>query len=224
MDFKALFESLPLVIRLFVPGFVFLGIFRFYNPPKQEKFESTAVTSLVLSYIFSLIAGWIVHWRKWPDTVISEISLVLAGVCALVAVKIQTFKWLDRIVVWFGRVSLNNHFWERFLDKNAPLEVRFYCQFNNQDAMISGMIEFYEVSDDGECRIALKKYTVSYPEGEPYSVTSDQEPLKLYINTKDIHGLEVFPKPPEGQGEEGKSKEKKSKEEKLKEKKNKKKK
>lgn len=57
MDFKALFESLPDLLKLFVPGFVFIKTLCFFGKSKSDSFEGTAVASVTISYILNLAVG-----------------------------------------------------------------------------------------------------------------------------------------------------------------------
>lgn len=50
---------------------------------------------------------------------------------------------------------------------------------------------FFDVCEDGECSIALVNYVVTYDNGNKYKLGKrDDEPI-LYLNTRNVHGLEV---------------------------------
>lgn len=195
MDFEGFFKSFSLILELFVPGFVFVKTFCFFGKPSSDSFESTAVTSLVISYIFKLIVDLLETFIKMSDLVANAIAIVLAFVCSLIIVKIKVSGCLNFFTGWIGRVTVSENFWQEIFDVNKGSTIRFFTEYNNLDVMITGDVKRFDICDDGECCIALENYTVEYCEGdcegEIYAPKAENNGPVMYVNTRDIHGLEV---------------------------------
>ena len=191
MDFKALFEALPDIIKLFVPGFVCIKTYSLFVDTKTDSFESIAVSSLAISYIFSLITQIICKWIPVLGTAENLLAVGLAFICALILVIIKKTDKLREVMRFIGGVSGNDSIWLDIFDRNKGAWLRCFARFNNEDVIIEGTVKYYEPCEDGECSIALVNYTVKYPNGNVYKLGKrDDEPV-MYINTRNIHGLEV---------------------------------
>lgn len=191
MDFKALFESLPEILALFVPGFVFIKTFCFFGKAKSDSFEGTAVASVTISYVINLVVDLVAKVIKMSDAVFEIIAVLLAFVCALVIVKLKTSGTLKSSLKWIGKVSDSDNIWQDIFNLNKGSRIRCFSRFNNQDVMIEGDVKYFDICEDGECSIALVNYIVTYDNGNKYKLGKrDDEPI-MYLNTRNIHGLEV---------------------------------
>lgn len=191
MDFKALFESLPNIFTLFVPGFVFIKTFNFFGKSKSDAFESTAVSSLAISYVLNLVVGLCATVTKIPDTILEIISVLLAFILALILVKLKTAGVLKRSLKWIGKVSDSDNIWQDIFDRNKGSRIRCYSRFKNEDVMIEGDVKYFDMCEDGECSIALINYVVTYNNGNKYKLGKRDDAPILYLNTRNVHGLEV---------------------------------
>lgn len=191
MDFKALFEALPQIISLFVPGFVFIKTFSFFSKAKSDSFEGTAVASVTISYVLNLVVGLLAKLTKIPDTNLEIVSVLFAFLFSLVLVKLKKAGILKSSLKWIGKVSDSDNIWQDIFNLNKGSRIRCYSKFNNQDVMIEGDVKYFDICEDGECSIALVNYVVTYDNGNKYKLGKrDDEPI-LYLNTRNVHGLEV---------------------------------
>lgn len=192
MDFKALFESLPDLLKLFVPGFVFIKTLCFFGKSKSDSFEGTAVASVTISYILNLAVGLLAKVIDILDAIPELSSIFLAFMIALIWVALKTSGILKGILKWIGKVSDSENIWQDIFNLNKGSRIRCYSRFKNEDVMIEGDVKYFEVCEDGECSIALINYAVTYNNGNIYELRNrDDEPV-LYLNTRNIHGLEVI--------------------------------
>lgn len=191
MDFEALFKALPEIIKLFVPGFVFVKIYCRFVDLKVDSFESTAVSSIAISYVISLITKTIGIWLTMTETVENLVAVVLAFLSAVIFVIIKKSEKFKGVMQFIGGVTGNESIWQDIFDRNKGSWLRCYSRFNNKDVIIEGDVKYYEPCEDGECNIALVNYTVRYYDGNVYKLGKrDDEPV-MHINTRNIHGLEV---------------------------------
>ena len=191
MDFEALFKALPDIIKLFVPGFVFIKIYCRFVDLKADSFESTAVSSIAISYVISLITKTIGIWLTMTETVENLVAVVLAFLSAVILVIIKKSEKFKGVMQFIGGVTGNESIWQDIFDRNKGSWLRCYSRFNNKDVIIEGDVKYYEPCEDGECNIALVNYTVKYYDGKVYKLGKrDDEPV-MHINTRNIHGLEV---------------------------------
>lgn len=189
MDFESLFKSLPSLIELFVPGFMFIEIYKRFGKIKTEAFESVAIYSVVLSYVFSLISGLLSQIISLSNDVQKILTIILAVLCALGCVKIKTLSITKEIFRQIGKVSGNENIWQDIFDRNLGSKIRCFTKYNNQDVIIEGMVRYYEACDDGGCNLALIQYKILYQNGNVYFSKDKQ---LLHLNTNNVHGLEVL--------------------------------
>lgn len=191
MDFKALFESLPDIFSLFVPGYVFIKTFCFFGKSKSDSFEGTAVASVTISYMVNLVVGLFAKLMKIQNTNLEIVSVLFAFIFSLILVKLKKAGVLKSSLKWIGKVSDSDNIWQDIFNLNKGSRIRCYSKFNNQDVMIEGDVKYFDVCEDGECSIALVNYVVTYDNGNKYKLGKrDDEPI-LYLNTRNVHGLEV---------------------------------
>lgn len=191
MDFEALFGALPDIFTLFVPGFVFIKTFCFFEKSKSHSFEGTAVSSVAISYILNLAVELLAKVIKMPDAVLEFISVLFAFVIALILVKLRTSGFLKSSLKWIGKISDSENIWQDIFDLNKGSRIRCYSKFNNEDAMIEGDVKYFEACEDGECSIGLINYVITYHSGNVYKLGNRSDEPILYLNTRNIHGLEV---------------------------------
>lgn len=188
MVFDELFQSLQQFLTQFVPGYVFIKTFHFFNKQKSDSFEGTAVASIAISYVINLVVSLFVKTDNSRIWIPEVVAVVVAFVCAICIVKIKTMGCFRKCSQWIGKKSDNDSIWEELFDVNKGSTIRCYAKFKKEDAMITGAIKYYDVRDDGECDIVLTKYTVTYNNGNVYECGNGAD---LYLSSKNIHGLEV---------------------------------
>ena len=188
MVFDELFQSLQQFLTQFVPGYVFIKTFHFFNKQKYNSFEGTAVASIAISYVINLVVNLFVKTDNSCIWISEVISLVVAFIFAICIVKIKTMDCFRKCSQWIGKKSDSDNIWEELFDVNKGSTIRCYAKFKNEDAMITGAIKYYDVRDDGECDIVLTGYAVTYNNGNVYKCENGAD---LYLNSKNIHGLEV---------------------------------
>ena len=205
MDFEGLFSSLPLIIELFVPGFVFIKIYSLLCDESTSSFESTAVISLVLSYVFRLLSESINVIIGLSDGLLDLATVGISILCAIVLSVLKVTGCVKRILIVVGRTTGNNTIWKDAFDLTLGSTVRCYAHFNHEEVIITGDVKYYEACDDGECNIALEKYQIKYKEtGFEYTPDKKLHAL-LLICTRNIHGLEVIQGTPKNSNKKRKS-------------------
>ena len=188
MVFDELFQSLQQFLTQFVPGYVFIKTFHFFNKQKYNSFEGTAVASIAISYVINLVVNLFVKTDNSCIWISEVIAVVVAFIFAICIVKIKTMDCFRKCSQWIGKKSDSDNIWEELFDVNKGSTIRCYAKFKNEDAMITGAIKYYDVRDDGECDIVLTGYAVTYNNGNVYKCENGAD---LYLNSKNIHRLEV---------------------------------
>jgi hypothetical protein len=189
MSFKELFEILPDIINLFVPGYVFLVTYKCFIESENKDFEVTAIDSIVLSYIFQLITELISFVFILSDLIYSIISTVLAFICSIIVVKIRLTTVFKSIFVKIGKTTGNKNIWYDFFDMNRGTRVRFYCKYNNENVTIIGDIKYFEETQDNECNFVVNDYEIEFKDGRIYKSTNEKN--TMIFNTRNITGLEA---------------------------------
>lgn len=189
MSIKELFEILPDVIKLFVPGFVFLFTYKYFIESKNKDFEVTAISSIILSYIFQLVTALISKFFYAPDIVYNLISIVLAFACSIVIVKLRTTILFKKAVIKIGKITGNNSIWYDFFDMHKGTRVKFYCKYGGKDVTVKGDIKYFEECQDNECNFVIFNYVIEYKTEKLCESTSVDH--TMIFNTKNITGLEA---------------------------------
>lgn len=89
MVFDELFQSLQQFLTQFVPGYVFIKTFHFFNKQKYNSFEGTAVASIAISYVINLVVNLFVKTDNSCIWISEVIAVVVAFIFAICIVKIK---------------------------------------------------------------------------------------------------------------------------------------
>ena len=191
MDFKSLFESLPILFTYFIPGFVFIKTFSFFVKSTTDSFESTAVASVAISYVLEVAVVLLESIIKIPSILHETVVVLLAFLSALIIVKLKTMGALKSSLKWIGKITDHDNIWQDIFDLNKGSRIRCFSRFNHQDVMIQGDVKFFDICEDGECSVALINYIITYDDGKIYKSEKCEDAPTMYINTRNVHGLEV---------------------------------
>ena len=190
MSLKELFELLPQLLNLFVPGFVFLTIYKYFVETEDKDFNVTTIGSIVLSYIFQLIANLICKFINVSDLICTVIAILLSVICVLVVVKVRLTTGYKRVIKWIGRTTGNKNIWYDLFDLNKGTRIRFFTKYNNKDVIVEGDVKYFEACGDGDCNIVISNYQIEYIDND--NVYKNNTPSATMIfNSKNIHGLEA---------------------------------
>lgn len=191
MSIKELLEAVPQLFNLFIPGFVFLIIYKYFKETKEEDFNITTIGSIVLTYIFQLITTLLCKYIRISETVRLLIPILLAVVCALIVVKIRLLKFYKKITTWIGRTTSSNNIWYDLFDLNKGTRIRFFAKYNNDDVVVEGDVKYFEAYGDGECNIVISNYNIEYI-GNSKNIYKNSTPnATMIINSKNLYGLEA---------------------------------
>lgn len=190
MDFESLIKSIPLILNMFVPGFIFIGIYNKFNNERSYSFEYIAVTSVVLSYVFGLFTELLAGLIIAPQGLKPLITILLSVIFALLFVKMNTTNIMKKIYKIVGKVTGNDSIWKDIFDINAGSRLRCFITYDGSIAKLEGAVKYYEYLENGECSIVLVNYTITQKSGVLSS--GDNEDLLFYINTKSVSCLEVM--------------------------------
>lgn len=190
MTIESLINNLTEIINFFVPGYIYLMIFSSFTTKKEKEIEYVSIKSVVLSYVFIIIARTICPLMKIDSTNELCITLLLSAILSIVSVRIYYSDVYKSICTKLGKVSGHSSIWEDLFDRNRGANIRGYIKYRNDVAEIRGTIYNYEVLSDGSCSIVLWNYTIT---GEDFELAPMENSNKVfYIKSDDIEGLEIF--------------------------------
>lgn len=190
MSLKELFEVLPQLLNLFVPGFVFLTIYKYFVETKDKDFNVTTIGSIVLSYIFRLIANLICEFINVSDIICTVIAILLAVILAFVVVKVRLTPGYKKVIKWIGRTTGSKNIWYDLLDINKGTRIRFFTKYNNEDVIVEGDVKYFEECGDGDCNIVISNYQIKYISNDNIYKNNTLNATMIF-NSKNIHGLEA---------------------------------
>lgn len=185
-----LIENLPLIMVYFVPGYIFLCMFCFFTSKKIKEIENLFVRSVVISYIFVVIANLLCTLLKFNSKYEIYIALSLSVITSFISVRIYFSKIYKNFMSKFGNISGHTSIWEDLFDRKKGAKIRGYVKYKEQCAEIKGTVKYYDILDDGNCNIALWNYTIDCPE---FEILAKEDPSRLFfIKSCDLEMLEVF--------------------------------
>ena len=166
MDVVKIIENISAIMQYFVPGYLFLIIFRFvtYDSRKQE-IQITILASVVLSYLFVNVGLFIVS--RWDGLLINvqlitvAIAVVMALILGLLFTKAQ---WFEKLIErFFGRSMEEENamveLWRSHLrTKKSALCVKFTLV--NNPLVYEGQIA--RIASAGSEPVIYFEYYVSY--------------------------------------------------------------
>lgn len=190
ISLEELIKNLPQIIVYFVPGYVFLCMFCFFTSKKINEIENLFVRSVVISYIFVVIANLLCTLLKINSKYEIYIALLLSVVASFISVRVYFSKTYKNFMCKLGNISGHTSIWEDLFDRKKGAKIRGYVKYKEQCAEIKGTVKYYDISEDGNCNIALWNYTIDCPE---FKIPPKDDPEQLlYIKSCEIEGLEVF--------------------------------
>ena len=190
ISLEELIKNLPQIIIYFVPGYIFLGIFCLFSSKKIEEVENLFVRSVVISYLFVVIANLTCTLIKLDLEYTVYIALLLSIITSFIGVRIYFSNFYKNFFSKIGKISGHDKIWEDLFERNKGAKIRGCIKYRNQNVEIKGTIKYYEVLDNGDCNIALWNYTIDSPE---FGILAKEDQTRLfYIKSCDIEGLEIF--------------------------------
>ena len=189
MSLKELFEVIPQLLSLFVPGFVFIFIYRFFVEKQEKESNSTIIGSVVLGYIFHLIATLICTLFNGSEYTCTVISILVSIIFSVLVVKIRLTKIYKKTVIKIGKITGEKNIWYNFFDQLKGTRIRFYSNYNNKDSIIEGDVKYYEACDGGECIFVISNFKISFDNKE---YTNNNIEAKMIFNSKNICGIEAM--------------------------------
>lgn len=197
MDWAALFQALPDIVKLVVPGYIFLSLYNFFQGRKSDGFEGTVFTSLLISYLFRLPVELLASVVSISDAEASMISVAAAAVVALVFSLFRRKGFAKKAIKKIGKITGSKSVWIDVFDRDKGSRIRGFARFNHEDAVIEGDVKYYSDCEDGECSLVLVNYVITYPathktyDSGDFDIEENQNAPMLCLNTRDIQGLEV---------------------------------
>lgn len=191
MGFEELFKYLPKLFSLFIPGFIFLSVTDYFLKNKSKHFEITIIGSVVISYIIQLFCQLINSFFKLSALLLSITAVFFGLVAALLFVKFKISSTTKKASVFLGKVTGDKDIWHTIFDLNKGARIRFCTVFNHENVIVEGDIKYFDVCSDGQCDIVIFNYRINYKEKTHSLYNNMLSQNFLYVNTRDIHGLEI---------------------------------
>ncbi len=180
------------LVQIFLPGFIFLAIYKYFTERKFDSSDITIIGSVSLSYVFGIISQHLCAYLQINEKNEMIVSIVLSVILAFISVRIKQSEICKNFFVKYGKITGRDDIWHDVFNLNRGTHVRFFANYNYEEVMIEGNIKYFSSLEDGSCNIALSKYKIIYLQRtEEYEVGDRKTETLFFINTKNIHGLET---------------------------------
>lgn len=187
-----LIKNIPLLLSYFVPGylarFIFLRLTRVSDNDEKENSTNETIICIVISFVSTSIAQQVILHSEKIEA--SLLSIIIAVLFSIGISFLYQFHWFQNLFIHTTNTSLQKSIWGDVLPKKKCRLVRCFTEFNHKKASILGMVTYYEVDKNGDCRIALQKCRVEYEENG--NIYKNDGNSMIVLSTKDIRIIEVF--------------------------------
>ena len=188
-------KEIPLLFAYFVPGYFAQKIInrltlKSFGHGSEGKSEiKELIPCIAISYLTTNIA-LILYPDQNNNNITAIVSILLALCFAFLFYVLWHLTWFNKLFIKLTQTTIHHSIWDDVLGRNVGKRIRFFTNYNHSNARVEGTIYYYEVQNDGECRIALNNYTIKYKEnGIEYNGIENS---LLVIVTGDIGCIEVF--------------------------------
>lgn len=150
LDLSQIIDELPNILMYICPGYITLWIHNSVIARKLEQNNYMIIKSIVLSYIYVMVARWVYFIN--PLIIVS----IIAVICGVAFRKIITSKCFNKIVQFFGIDSTpHNDIIDRLRDISGTW---FRVYLDAQSIMYEGYLRYDRMDVEDERVIALSGY------------------------------------------------------------------
>ena len=193
-----LMKNIPTLLAFYVPGYlayyIFTRLTRLTKEDGSQPEGSSLIPSIIISYFTTSIT--VLFKKDYTTNDKSEISLVLqiALISAFIAIVLSLFlffiwetKWFQDVFKKITGTTVHQSIWDdvlinyeinknprkrcfltRLNQKKEAKKIRIFTEYNHKKAYIEGIVAYYEVDKDGDCRIAIKNCLIKYENEKKY--------------------------------------------------------
>ena len=122
MPITEIIENILPIMKLFVPGYIYLCIFGYFANEKSDDL-STTIRSVVLSFIYNSIATLICGFLGTKNEIyIMLLSMLIAILFAFVSIKLLFSRKYKKFLIQIGMVTGSNNIWEELFPRDCSTE------------------------------------------------------------------------------------------------------
>lgn len=191
-NIEELLKLVPSLIELFLPGYIFIYINRYFSNKKDENYDSTVVSSLIISYCINLVSSIIWIFFTSNTAYKSFFSIVLAIVSAFIILYVKRKKWWKDFIIKLTRISPVPNIWKDIIDLDVGSHIRFSMVYHEIDVCVEGNVFNYDVFESG-CHFAITKYKIYDLENKLIVDSEKKEGSEniLYVNSNEMKSIEL---------------------------------
>jgi len=193
-----LLKEIPSILMYFIPGYLAVKIFfRIVLLSNTDKTESEElIPCIVISFLTTSIAKlFFLNSEDNNDVLIALISTGIAILFSAILSFVMRQEGFNKLFNKITRTDIQGSIWNKVIDVKKYTKIRCFHEFNHHKASIEGEVKYYDVKDDGGCRIALTKYKVTYYDDNlnlnAYSYDGSKNAI-IYFETNDVGCIEIF--------------------------------
>ena len=199
MGVAELINIVPDLLSYYVPGYIAFYIFaRMTKAVRVDKdgIESKGpIPCIVISFLTLIPAKIIAPGNNTEQDKLIQAAwaMGIAVVASVLISLLRGVKIYPKHIPWTTQTLIYTSIWDEFFcnPDGRKKTIRVYTKYNGHDARIEGVVNDYEVTEEGTCWVTIKGYKVFYKESESiepdYSVPDDAQ---LIIHVKDVGTIE----------------------------------
>lgn len=182
-------EFIPTIFELFIPGYILILIFRYFNDSDNEDYDKTILNSLILSYCLKIISTFISSLFPPVKDYSFFISLSLAIISGFVAQLLRRQDWFKNIFTKVSKVAPAKSIWEFEFNQTKGSHIRFSMVFHNKNVIVEGNVHSFQVVED-ICLMSIKNYKMFDMNNSLFYDSTNYNCL-LIVNSDEISGIEI---------------------------------
>ncbi len=187
-------DLIPDILKLFVPGFIFMQIIKWYKP-KQIDTLVLCIESIVISYVITILCSSAHLFILRNVTIPFPVKVTVYFLCAVIlaAITISTIdsKLLRKIVFKFNRKTLHEDILDDVVDRHGGTFANVYLK--NSEYTYLGKVCYVEEKGENSY-IALSEYSRSSNDPDVEDWNSEEYDVKTLVifSLKDISHIEFL--------------------------------
>ena len=196
MQLKELLDNIPLILQYWVPGFVFLTVFRFLTSTKSKDQQSGVLMSAVISYVLiamtEILTRIISSLNFVDDSVLikSGFAIIIGIIGSIICALVVRAGWFSKLLVALFHKTPNDNIWMDIIDFKEGSNLKIYEK--GKDYYIIG--HHYANEEKGnDSWFAVTAFSKAKREDDTiFENHSGNEKAVLAIRLSDIEHMEIF--------------------------------
>ena len=193
MQLKEILNDIPLILQFYVPGFIFLSIFRYLTSKIIKDSQSGVILSVVVSYaLISITEILTTKLNLFKDSVLikSGITIVFGSVVSIIFALLFRSVWFSKALAIFFNKTPNDDIWMDILDFKKGSNLKIYER--GKDYYVTGH-HFVNEEKGSDSWFAITAYSKKNFQNDDIIEDHSKDDKAIFVvRLCDVEHIEIF--------------------------------